>query len=111
MKKPLVLTDSNFNKEVLESEVPVLADFWASWCPPCKMVEPALQALALELDGSVKIAKINVDQNPAIAALSDIQGVPTFILFVNGKSVARSVGAQSKKQLLSVLQAYDLTEV
>ena len=104
MAKLLVLTDKNFSHEVLESEIPVLVDFWASWCPPCKMVEPMLRELARELYGNIKIAKINVDQNPYCASDYVIAGVPTFILFYRGTEVMRCVGAQSKKQLLKLIE-------
>jgi len=96
-------TSANFQREVLESELPVLVDFWASWCLPCKSMEPVIAELAEEYAGRVKIGKLNVDQNPAIAARYDIQGVPTFILFKAGKVVERCTGAQSKSQLKALL--------
>jgi len=82
----------------------VLVDFWASWCPPCKMVEPVVEELERELAGRVKVGKLNVDQNPGIAARYDIKGVPTFVLFMRGREVARRVGAHSKAQLLQFLE-------
>ncbi len=103
MKKATNLNATNFDEEVLGSSVPVLVDFWASWCPPCKMVEPVVNALASELEGKVKVGKLNVDRNPGIASRYDIKGVPTFILFRDGKEVDRRVGAQSKAQLLQFL--------
>lgn len=102
--KPLGLRDADFHAEVVESELPVLLDFWASWCPPCKMVEPVLQDLSQKLNGLVKIAKINVDQNPASGSEYNISGVPTFIVFSKGKEVGRCVGAQSKQQLLNMIE-------
>ena len=104
MKKILVLTDKNFKKEVLQSKIPVLVDFWASWCPPCKMAEPIIENLAQKLDSIVKVAKINVDQNPISASKHKIMGVPIFIIFINGKEIVRRVGAQSKGHLLDMFQ-------
>ena len=104
MTKPLVLADNNFKEEVLESKEPVLVDFWASWCPPCKMVEPTIKELAKDLTGEVKMAKINVDQNPKSASDYKIMGVPTFIIFKDGEEITRRVGAQSKEQLLDMLR-------
>jgi thioredoxin 1 len=97
------LTDSNFNQEVLESDVPVLVDFWASWCPPCKQSEPLVDKLAEEYNGIVKIGKLNVDQNPNTAAKYGIKGVPTFITFKSGKIVDRKVAAQPESQLRNML--------
>ncbi len=93
------LTDANFNTEIMSSELPVLVDFWASWCPPCKMSEPTIAEMALDFAGKVKVAKINVDQNPQTSAKYSIQGIPTYIVFHNGNEIVRRVGAQSKKQL------------
>jgi thioredoxin 1 len=104
MKKLLVLNENNFREEVFSPEIPILVDFWASWCPPCKMVEPVIEELAEEFDGKVKIAKINVDHNPKIATQYSIQGVPTFIIFNKGKERARCVGAQSKQQLKEIIK-------
>jgi len=99
------LNDSNFKQQVLESDSPVLVDFWASWCPPCKMTEPLIDKLAQEYDGKVKIRKINVDQNPGTAAKYGIKGVPTFIAFESGKIVERRVAAQTEGQLRKMLNA------
>ena len=99
MNDPLRLTDTNFEQEVLKSKIPVLVEFWASWCPPCKMVEPVLADLTREYDGKARIAKLHVDQNPKTAAKYQIMGVPTFILFNSGEEVQRQVGSQSKEQL------------
>jgi len=102
----MILNTNNFDVEVLEETLPVLVDFWASWCPPCKMVEPVVEELERELAGKVKVGKLNVDQNPGIADRYHIKGVPTFILFVRGREVARRVGAQSKDQLRRFLEEY-----
>jgi len=108
MKKPLELSDNDFSGEISSLDVPVLVDFWASWCPPCKMAEPILRELSEELDGTVKVAKINVDRNPATAGRYGIKGVPTFILFEGGREMCRRVGAQSRQQLLDMLKEINM---
>ena len=94
------LTDKNFEEEVLKSEVPVLVEFWASWCPPCKMMEPILRKLEMEY----KVGTLNVDLNPKTAARYGITGVPTFILFRNGQEIYRAVAARSEEQLREVIE-------
>ena len=81
MGQTVRLTDTNFEREVLASGIPVLVDFWASWCPPCKMTEPVIDELAVEYDGRLKVGKLNVDQNPQMAARYRVMGVPTFAVF------------------------------
>lgn len=103
MQKTLVVTDNNFRQEILDSQIPVLVDFWASWCPPCKMVEPILEELSAELEGKVKVRKINVDQNRTLAFDFKVTGVPTFIVFDKGKELQRQVGARSRQQLLRMI--------
>jgi len=103
-EKTLVLTNNNFKQEVLESQIPVLVDFWASWCPPCKMIDPTIDELSKKLKGIVKVAKINVDQNPKCSSDYNIMGVPTFIIFKNAGEIARRTGAQSKQQLLDMIK-------
>ena len=98
-------TDTNFEEEVLHSDIPVLVDFWASWCPPCKMTEPLIDKLAKEYEGKVKIGKINVDQNAKTAAIYGIKGVPTFITFRFGKIVEKRIAAQTERQLREILNA------
>jgi len=105
MSRELRFTDRNFEEEVLHAEIPVLVDFWASWCPPCKMIEPLIAELAKEYDGKVKVGKLQVDQNPKTASKYEIKGVPTFILFNGGEPVRQRVGAQSKQQLREMLEA------
>lgn len=99
------MTDKNFKEEVLEEEIPVLVDFWSSWCPPCKIMEPVMQQLDHELNGVLKVCEINIDQNPFTASRYRIGGVPTFILFKDGGELRRRTGAQSRQQLLDMLTA------
>ncbi|MFB0534341.1 MAG: thioredoxin [Anaerolineae bacterium] len=103
MSHPMRLTDANFEYEVLRSEIPVLVDFWASWCPPCKMAEPVMAELAEEYDGHLKVGKLNVDQNPKTAQRYHIVGLPTFAVFQAGEIVGSKTGAQSRQQLLNML--------
>ncbi len=104
MKSALRFTDANFENEVINSSLPVLVDFWGSWCPPCKMVEPVIEEISKELWGKVKVGKLNVDQNPRTGSAFQITGVPTFILFKDGKEIRREVGARSKQQLLQMIE-------
>jgi thioredoxin 1 len=98
-------TDSNFKYQVLESSAPVLVDFWASWCPPCKMVEPVIAELAVEYEGRIEVGKLQVDRNPKTRDFFKILGVPTFAVFRNGEIVVQRTGAQSKDQLRQMLDA------
>lgn len=98
------LTEQNFEEEVLKSEIPVMVDFWGSWCPPCKMMEPIVDQLEDEYNGRVKIGKLNVDRNNSISAKYNISGVPTFILFKNGKEVDRKVAAASIDELRKFIE-------
>ncbi len=98
------LTDKNFKEEVLESKIPVFVDFWGSWCPPCKMIEPIIDELAEQLRGTVKVGKLSVDQNPKIRSMFTISAAPTFMVFKYGKVMCRSIGSMSKKQLLEMIE-------
>jgi len=97
------VTDSSFESDVLNSEIPVLVDYWAEWCGPCKMIAPLLDDAAKQYQGRVMIAKLNVDDNPETAAKFGIRGIPTLMLFKDGKAAATKVGAMSKSQLTAFL--------
>jgi len=97
------LTDTNFRTEVLDSREPVLVEFWASWCLPCKAMDPLLDRIEKKYDKRIKIGKLNVDQNPRTAAEYEIKGVPVFILFNSGRVVERRVAAQSDRQLREIV--------
>ena len=99
MSKPIVLTDSNFEDTLLSSSTPVLVDYWAEWCGPCKMVAPVLEELAEELEGKITIGKIDVDSNRDSAAKQNVMSIPTLILFKDGNPVDQRVGALTKNQL------------
>lgn len=101
MSKPTPVTDADFEKEVLQSDKPVLVDFWATWCGPCRMIAPILEELAVEQDGKLKIAKIDIDANGANAQKYGVMSIPTLILFKNGEPVERLVGYMPKAQLES----------
>ena len=101
--KVIELSDDGFEKDVLQSDVPVLVDFWASWCAPCKAIAPVIDSLADQFDGKVKIAKLNVDENPATPGQFGVRGIPTLILFKDGNVVDQVVGAVPKNQLEGLL--------
>ena len=104
MKATIEINEANFEAEVLKSTQPVLVDFWAEWCGPCKMLAPVLEEIAVEQSGRVKVAKVNVDENPALAERFGIQSIPTLLCFVDGEVRNRSVGVQGKRAILSQLK-------
>jgi thioredoxin 1 len=101
----LTLNESNFQTEVLEAKQPVLVDFWAEWCAPCRMIAPLLEELATEYEGRVHIGKVNVDENQQLAAQYRITGIPTLLLFKDGQVREAIVGLKSKRELKAALDA------
>lgn len=99
----LHLTQENFEKEVLQSEVPVLVDFWATWCGPCKMMAPVVDEIAKEVGETVKVAKVDIDENTNLATKYGVMSIPTFIVFKQGKAICSSVGVQSKEDIMAML--------
>ncbi len=101
----MIADESSFADAVLASPLPVLVEFWGSWCPPCKMMDPLLAALEAEYAGKVRIVKVNADQNPALAAAHDVRGLPALMVFVAGQVTERRIGAQTRNQLVKLLDA------
>jgi thioredoxin 1 len=102
----LTFTDNGFDKEVLGSEVPVLVDFWAEWCGPCRMMSPTVDAIASEYAGKVKVGKLNVDENGATAFRYNVRGIPTLLLFKGGKVVEQRVGAMGKNDVQKMIDPH-----
>ena len=100
------LTDSTFDEEIKGSEEPVLVDFWAEWCGPCKLIQPILEEIASEQGGKLKIAKLNIDENLEISRRFEVMSIPTMILFRDGEAQTRIIGAKGKQQLLQELHPY-----
>ena len=99
------VSDESFKDDVLKAEGPVLVDFWAEWCGPCKMIAPALEEIAQDLDGKVTIAKVNIDENPLTPQKYGVRGIPTLMLFKDGQVAATKVGAMAKNQLASWVES------
>jgi thioredoxin 1 len=106
INEPIHVTDAAFEKTVLESSLPVIVDFWAPWCGPCKMVAPILDKLAKEFSGQLLVAKVNTDENPEWAMQYGVQGIPTMLLIYNGKIVNRQVGALPEPMLRDVVDEF-----
>ena len=94
------VTDTSFEEQVLKSSEPVVVDFWAEWCGPCRMIAPSLEEIASEMKGKVKVVKLNIDENPGVAGKLGIRSIPTLILFKDGKAAAQKVGAAPKGELM-----------
>jgi len=101
----LNVTDSTFEQEVLSSDIPVLLDYWAEWCGPCKMIAPILNDIADEYSGKIKVAKLNIDENPGTPAKFGVRGIPTLMIFKSGSIEATKVGALSKSQLSAFIDS------
>lgn len=99
----MTITTQNFEEEVLNAQTPVLIDFWASWCNPCKMLSPVIDEISEESDGSYKVGKINVDDEPELAAKFRVMSIPTLLVFDKGEITAKSVGVQSKNKIMNML--------
>jgi len=97
------LADDNFDEEVFKSQLPVLVELWASWCPPCKMMDPVMNSLEKQYEGKVKVCKINIDKNPQTSDKFDVKGVPTFLLVKAGEVIERVVAAKTEEQLKEMI--------
>ena len=105
MSNALAVTDANFESEVLTGDTPVVVDFWAAWCGPCKLIAPVLDELAAEYDGKIKVTKLNVDENPSTSMKFQVRSIPTLLFFKDGKVVDQVIGAQSKADLKKRFEA------
>jgi thioredoxin 1 len=105
-EKIVTLSDATFDEHVKSSDVPVLVDFWAEWCGPCKMISPVLEEIAEEQAGKIQIGKLNIDDNLEITRRFDVMSIPTLILFKDGQPEVRLIGAKPKRQLLEEISAY-----
>lgn len=105
MSKPIEVDDASFDQTVLKSEIPVVVDFWAPWCRPCLMVAPILDELAEEYSGKITVARVDVDQNPKVAARYSIMSIPTLLVIKNGKPTSNIIGFRPKPELKQVLDA------
>jgi thioredoxin 1 len=101
---PIEITDANFEQEVLKSDVPVLLDFWAVWCGPCKMIAPFVQEIANEYEGKVKVGKVDVDNNPQTSMTYGIRSIPTLLIFKNGKIADQIIGAVPKNTIVNKIE-------
>ena len=106
MSKPVAITDASFAAAITEDDTPVLVDFWATWCGPCRMIAPVLEEIATEYDGKLKITKLDVDQNQVTAMQNGVQSIPTLILYKGGKPVERIIGFMPKNKLLEKIKPH-----
>ena len=106
MSNEVVLTEDSFEKEVIKSDKPVLVDFWASWCGPCKIFAPTINAIAQEYSDKIKIGTCNVDENPGIAAKYGIMSIPTVLIFKDGKTVDQAIGITPKETVINLFRKY-----
>ncbi|MEH2292414.1 thioredoxin [Nostoc sp.] len=106
MSKAAQVTDSSFKQEVLDSDVPVLVDFWAPWCGPCRMVAPVVEEISEQYEGQIKVVKVNTDENPQVASQYGIRSIPTLMIFKGGQKVDMVVGAVPKTTLATTLEKY-----
>jgi len=104
--KPVEVTDTNFKNEVLDSQIPVVVDFWAVWCGPCKMIAPIIEELAVEYQGKMKFGKLDVDSNPQVSMQYGIRSIPTLLVFKGGKVVDQIVGAMPKRNLIDKITPF-----
>jgi thioredoxin 1 len=102
----LTFSDASFDQDVLRSDVPVLVDFWAEWCGPCRQIAPSIDALATQYAGKVKVGKVDVDSNPATASRYNVRGIPTLLLFKGGQVAEQRVGAAGKSEIQKMIDAY-----
>jgi len=105
MSKVIYASDSSFESDTLKSDVPVLVDFWAEWCGPCRMLSPVLEEISTEYEGKLKVVKVNVDENNVTAAMYGVRGIPTLLLFKNGEVVGTKVGNLPKGQLTAFIDS------
>src|SRR5437763_14067060 len=103
MTNVIILTEANFDEQVLHSDVPVLVDYWAPWCGPCRLLGPVIEQIAEERSGTIKVGKVNVDEQPALADRAGVRGIPFVVLYRGGEPAAEAIGAQPKKALEQAL--------
>ena len=106
LKNTITITDDNFDNEVVQSEIPVLVDFWAEWCGPCKVIGPTIDSLAADYRDKIKVAKLNVDDNPQAASRFGVRSIPTMIFFKDGEAQQSVVGIKPKGQLAELIEHY-----